>query len=257
MVKEGVQNQINLVRCAWAGSQLFGALVWSGDVESTFESLQSQVRAGLNMAIAGIPWWTTDIGGFHGGDIKDPDFRHLIARWFEYGCFCPVFRLHGFRFPHREQDVNIVTGTGYFGTGADNEVWTFGEENYQIFKKYLFIRERLRSYIAEQMKQAHEKGTPVMRPLFYDFYDDIKSWDIDDQYMFGPDIMVAPVINAQQFERNVYLPAGANWKEVWTGKCFEGGKDITVHCPIDQIPLFVKNGIKLPIVEYWIIKFKH
>ena len=97
MTAEGDTMPISLIRSAWAGSAKYGALVWSGDIVSTFECFQRQVQAGLNMAVAGIPWWTTDIGGFHGARTDDPDFHRLYIRWFEYGCFCPVMRLHGNR----------------------------------------------------------------------------------------------------------------------------------------------------------------
>jgi len=250
MKEEGMENPLNLLRCAWAGSQRFGALVWSGDIDSTFESLRRQLRAGLNMSIAGIPWWTTDIGGFHGAKTDDRGFRQLIVRWFQYGCFSPVFRLHGFRSPVTGFDGDMISGIGQFGTGADNEVWSYGEENFEIFKKYLFIRERLKPYISVIMKEAHEKGTPVMRPLFYEFPTDEYSWEIDDQYMFGPDILVAPVIYEEQYEREVYLPAGTNWTNVWSNKKFMGGQKIKVPAPIEQIPLFTRENSNIPILEF-------
>lgn len=240
MKKEGMENPMNLLRCAWAGSAKYGALVWSGDIDSTYECLQRQVKAGLSMAIAGIPWWTTDIGGFHGGNINDEEFRKLLIRWFEYGCFCPVFRLHGYRDPKAGFDGDIISGIGQYGTGSDNEVWSYGEECYEIMKKYLFIREKMRPYIRKQMEEAHEKGTPVMRPLFYDFSNDKTAWDIEDQYMFGPKLMVAPVIEKDAINRQVYLPKGTKWKNAWTNSIYEGGQYISVHAPLDEIPLFIK-----------------
>lgn len=249
MQAAGMENPMNLLRCAWAGSAKYGALVWSGDIDSTFECLQRQLRAGLSMAIAGIPWWTTDIGGFHGGNGADPKFRQLLIRWFEYGCFCPVFRLHGNRSPMHGYEGDFISGIGAFGSGAENEVWSYGEDNLEIMKKYLFMRERLRPYIKEQMILTHEKGTPIMRPLFYDFSADEKTWDIDDAYMFGPDILVAPVIEEDACRRSVYLPAGAKWTNVWTKEEYEGGQFILVDAPLDQIPLFLKDGAKLPVME--------
>lgn len=249
MKKEGMENPLNLLRCAWAGSQRYGALVWSGDIDSTFESLQRQLRAGLSMGIAGIPWFTTDIGGFHGAATEDVKFRNLLIRWFEYGCFSPVFRLHGNRSPLTGFDGDMISGTGAFGTGADNEVWSYGEECYEIMKKYLFLRERIRPYIADQMKAAHEKGTPVMRPIFYDFPSDNKCWNIDDQYMFGPELLVAPVIEDETYERTVYLPHGSEWTNAWTGEKHAGGQFIVVRAKLDTIPLFLKDGAKLPIAE--------
>ena len=243
MTEEGQKNVINLLRCAWAGSQKYGALVWSGDVHSSFASFRNQLSAGLSMAIAGIPWWTTDIGGFHGGNPDDPKFRELLVRWFEWGTFCPVMRLHGERQPLK---APIGTeGGALCVSGADNEVWSFGEENYEILKNYLKLREKMKPYLREQMEAAHEKGTPVMRPLFYDFSDDTKSWDIEDQYMFGPDVMVAPVMYENMRVRDVYLPEGSEWVNHWTGETFQGGQSVSVDAPLQQIPVFTRNGRSL------------
>jgi len=243
MAKEGQKNIINLLRCAWAGSQRYGTLVWSGDIHSSFSSLRNQLSAGLNMGMAGIPWWTTDIGGFHGGNVKDPAFHELLIRWFQWGCFCPVMRLHGNREPAKPQYG--TTGGATCRSGADNEVWSYTDEVYTICKKYLSIREFLRPYIKEQMKAAHEKGSPVMRPLFYDFPEDKKAWDIEDQYMFGPNYLVAPVIYEGQRERKLYLPAGVKWTSVWTGESFDGGQFITVPAALDSIPVFSRDGSRL------------
>lgn len=249
MKAAGMETPLNLLRCAWVGSAKYGALVWSGDIDSTFECFQRQVRAGLSMAVAGVPWWTTDIGGFHGADIHDPKFHELLLRWFAYGCFSPVFRLHGNRMPMSGYSGDTHSGVGTFGTGAENEVWSYGEDCLQVMKKYLFLRERLRPYIRKQMELTHEKGIPVMRPLFFDFKDDKAAWDVDDQYMFGPDLMVAPVLEAGAASRKVYLPAGASWTDAWTGKTFQGGAVIDADAPIDIIPLFLKDGAKLPVGE--------
>ena len=240
MKSAGQENIINLLRCAWAGSQRYGALVWSGDIHSSFESMRNQLAAGLNMGIAGIPWWTTDIGGFHGGYPDDPEFRELLVRWFQYGTFCPVMRLHGDREPHSEPLG--TKGGGICPSGADNEVWSFGEEAYEICKKYLYIRERMKPYITKLMREAHEKGTPVIRPLFYDFPSDKAAWDVEDQYMFGPNLLVAPILYADARTRTVYLPSGMRWTNAWTGEEFEGGQRIEVEAPLDTIPLFVTEG---------------
>ncbi|WP_018930575.1 glycoside hydrolase family 31 protein [Gracilibacillus lacisalsi] len=247
MKEEGQKNIVNLVRCAWAGSQRYGALVWSGDIDSSFESLRNQFNTGLNMGIAGIPWWTTDIGGFQGAYTEDPDFRECMIRWFQYGAFCPVFRLHGDREPHSEPLG--LSGGGICPSGADNEVWSYGEEAYHIFKKYMLMRERLRPYIKELMKEAHEKGTPLMRPLFYDFYTDQRAWNIEDAYMFGPDLLVAPVLYEGQRTRNVYLPEGATWTNAHTNEVFDGGQQIECEASLETIPLFLKDDAKLPIQE--------
>lgn len=245
MASEGQENIINLLRCAWAGSQRYGALVWSGDIKSSFDSMKNQLAAGLNMGIAGIPWWTTDIGGFFGANINDPAFHELLIRWFQYGCFCPVMRMHGYRWPLQPQYG--TTGGATCVSGAPNEVWSFGPEVERILSKYLFLRERMKPYITKLMEQAHEKGTPVMRPLFYDFPEDQKAWNVEDQYLFGPDVLVKPVTEAGCRSVSIYLPEGADWTNAWTGQCYEGGQTVTVDAPLEQIPLFTKNDFVLNV----------
>ena len=240
---ENDHEAVNLCRSAWVGSQKYRTLVWTGDVQSNFESFKDQVVAGQNMGLAGIPWWTTDIGGFHGGDPKDPKFQELLVRWFEYGTFCPVMRLHGYREPLKEPMGK--EGGAACVSGADNEVWSFGEEAYEICKKYLALRESMKPYITELMEAAHEKGTPVMRPLFYDFPKDSKCWEIEDQYMFGPDVLVAPVTYADMRKRTIYLPEGSQWTNFDTEEIYEGGQVIEVDAPLSQIPVFTRNGRKL------------
>jgi alpha-D-xyloside xylohydrolase len=223
-----------LCRSAWAGSQRYGALVWSGDVPSTFDSFGRQIRAGLNMAMSGIPWWTTDIGGFHGGNVNDPAFRELLVRWFQFGVFSPVCRLHGVRQP--------VTGTGAEATGAPNEPWTFGPEVETILTDWLAIRERLRPYVMATMREAHETGLPVLRPLFLGFPADSACWEIGDQYLFGPDILVAPVTELGARERRVYLPAGTQWVDAWTGDRLGGGQWVDAAAPLERMPVYVRDG---------------
>ena len=247
--KEGETDIMSLVRCAWAGSQKYGVLTWSGDIYSSFRAMREQLQAGLSMGMAGIPWWTSDIGGFLGGNITDPHFKELLVRWFAWGAFCPVFRMHGERSPWYEREQEFINGVRQLTSGQDNEVWSFGEDNYEILKKYLFIRERLRPYIRDCMKAASESGAPVMRPLFYDFPADKDSWEIEDAYMFGPDLLVAPVMEEGVTERSVYLPKGAAWKDAYTKKTYEGGQRVTVPAPIDIIPVFMRDGKEFEIYE--------
>lgn len=239
---EGETDIMSLVRCAWAGSQKYGVLTWSGDICSSFRAMREQLQAGLNMGMAGIPWWTSDIGGFLGGDISDPAFRELLVRWFAWGAFCPVFRMHGERSPWYEREQEFRNGVRQLTSGQDNEVWSFGEDNYEILKKYLFIRENLRPYIRECMRQASENGSPVMRPLFYDFPEDPACWEVEDSYMFGPDLLVSPVMEGGVDSREVYLPKGAQWTDAYTHKVYEGGQTVTVPAPIDIIPVMVRDG---------------
>ena len=239
MEGEGQENIINLLRCAWAGSQKYGALVWSGDIASSFDSMRNQLAAGLNMGLAGIPWWTTDIGGFHGGNPDDPEFRELFVRWFEWGAYCPVMRLHGDREP-RQPQVG-TTGGATCRSGAANEIWSYGEEVFEICKKYIDIREKLRPYTKQVMEEAHKTGAPVMRTLFYEFPSDSKCWEITDEYMYGPDILVAPVLETRARKRKVYLPLGHTWLESRTGLEYNGGEEVMVEAPIDYMPTFTKK----------------
>ncbi|WP_052848966.1 TIM-barrel domain-containing protein [Streptomyces avicenniae] len=240
MAAAGREPTVLLSRSAWAGSQKYGAAVWSGDIPATWESLAVQVRAGLGVAVSGIPWWTTDIGGFHGGDSTDPAYQELMIRWFQYGVFCPLFRLHGDREPR--------TPTGFTQTGGPNEVWSYGERAYGIIAEQLRLRERLRPYIQEQMRVAAADGVPPMRPLFVDFPDDPAAWETEDQFMFGPDILVAPVTEPGATSRTVRLPLGRTWTDAWTGEVHAGGTTLTVATPIERIPVFTTEGAGLPLL---------
>ena len=238
--KEGQKDVVNLLRCAWAGSARYGALVWSGDIHSDFATLRKQVCAGLNMGIAGIPWWTTDIGGFAGGDPRDENFRELIVRWFQWGAFCPVMRLHGNRVP--DERVFRKTGEELLPSGADNEIWSFGDKAYEILKNLIDFRETMRPYVRALMQEAHEDGAPVMRTMFFAFPEDEATWDLRDQYMFGPDVLVAPVLDAGAVQRAVYLPKGAQWTDLHTGKTYAGGQTLACDAPLERIPVFLRDG---------------
>jgi alpha-D-xyloside xylohydrolase len=241
MAAAGHEPTVLLCRSAWAGSQKYGAAVWSGDIPATWESLRQQIPAGLNLALCGIPWWTTDIGGFHGGDSRDPAYRELMIRWFQYGVFCPLFRLHGDREPR--------TPTSYAQTGGPNEVWSYGEQAYEIIAGLLHLRERLRPYVHAQMREAARSGLPPMRPLFLDYPDDPRAWEVADEFLFGPDILVAPVTQAGQRSRAVYLPAGARWVDVASGLDVTGGTIVEVEAPIERIPVFTREGADVPLAE--------
>ena len=234
MRAEGENEIINLVRSAWAGSQRFGAALWSGDIPPTFESLQQQVPAGLNVAMSGIPWWTTDIGGFAGGDPDSQDYRELIVRWFQYAVFCPLLRMHG----HREPREHF--GAGH--SGGPNEIWSYGAEAYEVLSAHAALRERLRPYIDAQMRETSRTGIPTMRPLFVDFPTDTNCWSIDDEFLFGPDLLVAPVLELGARARAVYLPAGAWWTHAASGEIHPGGRTAQVLAPLNSIPVFVRDG---------------
>nr|WP_288977948.1 glycoside hydrolase family 31 protein [uncultured Blautia sp.] len=238
--ENGQEEVLNLVRCAWAGSQQYGALIWSGDIHSTYQDFRNQIVAGLQMGLSGIPWWTTDIGGFHGGNIYDKDFQELLVRWFQFGAFCPVMRLHGCRLPRTP--LYKTNGEETEGTGADNEIWSYGEENYQIMKKFIQIREMMRDYTRSLMAETHTTGAPVMRTMFYEFPEDLNTWELDTQYMYGPDILAAPIVKPHAFQRKVYLPEGSTWTNAHTGEILNGGQWTEAEAPITSMPVFLRDG---------------
>ncbi|MDR1687841.1 MAG: glycoside hydrolase family 31 protein [Clostridiales bacterium] len=247
MKAEGMENPLNLVRCGWAGIQKYGALLWSGDIYSSFRSLREQVAAGLSIAMAGVAWWASDIGGFIGGDPENPDFVELLIRWFQFGCFSPVMRMHGERYPIKRVGPEYIDGVRQFGTGRDNEVWSFGEDGYEIMKKYILMREKLRPYVRGLMENAHTTGDPAIRPLIYEFPQDKNCEEISDEYMFGADLLVAPVLELGARKREVYLPCGEVWTNAATGEKYSGGTVVNTDAPLDVIPLFLRGGAKLPL----------
>lgn len=238
---EGEETVVNLAAGTWAGGQKYGPILWPGDIPSTFFSLRKQIVEGLHAAIAGIPWWTTDIAGFHGGDPSDPAYQELFVRWYQYGTFCPIMRLHGCREP---EQIKICKNDGA-QSGAGNEIWSYGKTVYDICVKYLKIRERIKSYLEVLFKKAHKDGTPILRALFLEYPEDEKTWEIDDAYLLGPDLLVAPVLAAGQESQKVYLPKGDDWIFLWTQEVTEGGTTIEVNTPLNQIPLWVRKNGKL------------
>ena len=230
-------EDVNLIRCCWAGSQKYGNVVWSGDVPSTFEAFRDQLTAGLNMGLAGIPWWTTDVGGFMTDDVKDPYFRRLLIRWFQFSVFSPVLRMPGDRGPHDIPPLDDRDwGGGYLPTGQPNELWSYGEEVYAILRTWLERRLRLRPYLAELYREASLTGAPLMRPMFFEFPEDGRCWELEDQYMLGSRYLVAPVLEAEADSREVYLPAG-RWKLLFSGEMYEGGRTYRFPAPLEEMPV--------------------
>ncbi len=239
---EGETEALSLTRAAYPGSQRFGTVVWNGDVPSTWLALRQSVVSGLSMAMCGIPWWNSDIGGFHSGDIDSEDFQELIVRWFQFGLFCPVMRLHGTRLsskgiPSRHPGVLEPSG-------ADNEIWSFGERNLPILADLIHLRNRLKPYILDCARRTSQTGEPIMRPLFFDFPQDPRCYVIDDQYLFGPDILFAPILDRGVTGRTVYLPQG-HWQRTGTEEVIQGGRDIECQAPLDSFIAFVREGAKV------------
>jgi alpha-D-xyloside xylohydrolase len=226
---DNADDVLMLSRSAWAGQQRLGCAVWSGDIPATWDSLSDQVRVGLSIALSGIPWWTTDIGGFFGGDPSDPEYRELFVRWMQYGAMCPLFRIHGIRDPRQADDV-----------GGPAEIWAFGEETYPLLADVVRQREALRPYLSDAARVAAGRGVPPMRPLFVDFPEDTEAWAVEDEYMLGPDLLVAPVTAPGVRERRVYLPAGASWRDRAAGTDYEGGTWAVVPAPLSRIPVLTR-----------------
>ncbi len=215
-----------LARSAYAGQQRNAVVTWSGDVKGTWDVFAAQIPAGLNFSASGIPYWNTDIGGFFGGDPADAKYAELFTRWFQFGTFCPMFRVHG--------------------TGKAKEMWRFDEATQKILVNYDQLRYHLLPYIYSVAWRVTNSDYTMMRPLVMDFQSDGQVYKISDQYMFGPAIMVNPVTKAGVQNRNVYLPAGPVWYDFWTGQSHSGGKTIETTAPIETLPLFIRAGSIIP-----------
>lgn len=238
----GEEEIILLTRAGYAGIQKFGALIWNGDIVSSFEALSASIKSGLSMAMCGIPWWNSDIGGFLNGDTESDYFRELIIRWMQFGVFSPVMRIHGDR---KRESTYVVRHPGVkCQSGGNNEIWCFGERNYKLIRELIELRERLRPYIVRHMEIASKEGKPLMRPMFFDFYEDPVCYELEDQYMFGEDILFAPIAKQGQTERRVYLPAG-NWIDVNTKKIISGGRFITATAPIETFLAYIREGAEI------------
>lgn len=235
------QRVLILARAAFGGCQRYGVTVWSGDVGYDFKALKSQITAGLNATMSGLPFWTTDIGGFQGGDPKDSAYKEVYIRWFQYGAFCPLFRVHGSRGATCFEDLLYGISRG------ENELWSFGEELEQIMVQYDRLRYRMMPYIYSCARRTIETGTPMMRALVIDYAQDKRAAAVIDQFMFGPSLMVCPVTEAGAVSREVYLPEGCDWYDFWNDRKYSGGQTIEAAAPIDRIPLFVKAGSIIPM----------
>jgi alpha-D-xyloside xylohydrolase len=217
-----------LSRSAFAGSQRNSITAWSGDVNSDWESYKRQIPAGLNFAVSGLPYWTTDIGGFVSGNPDDPAYRELFVRWFQFGAFSPIFRVHGTR------------------ATDQNELWSYGAEAQKILTSFDRLRYRLMPYIYSTAWKVTSENYTIMRPLIMDFRADPRAMNIGDQFMFGAALLVNPVTEQGAASRHMYLPK-AKWYDFWTGASREGGAMIDAAAPLDRMPLFVRSGSIVPM----------
>lgn len=265
---------VNLTRSSYAGQHRYAAITWSGDLSATWDTLRRSIPEGLNFCATGQPYWTVDIGGFFinydpslwfwrgdydagcrgltGADVLKPDpkdagctdlgFWELYTRWLQYGAFLPLFRSHG--------------------TDASREIWRFGEEGspfYDTIAKYIRLRYQLLPYIYSLAAQVTQNSYTLMRAVALDYSHDRATYDLTDQYLFGPAFMVCPVISPMYFNRNsvpivdtvknrkVYLPKGNAWYDFWTDHVFDGGREIPADAPLETMPLFVKAGSIIPM----------
>lgn len=220
-----------LTRSAFPGQQRFGTINWSGDIGWNWDTYRRQIVAGLNYNLTGMPYWTTDIGGFfrpRNDQYNDKAYHEILTRWFQWACFNPVFRMHGYQ--------------------TETEPWKYGEEVESNMRKMMNVRYRLMPYIYAEAWQVSEHSSTMMRPLVMDFNKDPKAVAQPFEYMFGSAFLVAPMTESG-VSRSVYLPKGADWFDFWTGKAHKGGQEILANAPRDQIPVFVKSGSIVPMTK--------
>lgn len=261
---------LNLTRSGYVSGSQYGAVLWSGDIYASWEVMKQQIAEGLNVGMSGYPYWTLDIGGFftvgerwqnrgcgcstdpspkwfwcgtYDEGVHDKGYCELYTRWLQFGCFLPMFRSHG--------------------TDTPREIWNFGEKGtmfYDAIEKFINLRYTLMPYIYSLAGDVWRNHGTMMRSLLFDFLEDEKTWNIADEFMFGPSLLICPVTEPMYYEsgsleidvpktRTCYLPAGCRWYDFWTNECYEGGQEITVDAPIDRMPLFVKAGSILPLAE--------
>jgi alpha-D-xyloside xylohydrolase len=222
-----------LTRSAFSGQQRYGIINWSGDIGGTWETYRRQIVAGLSFSITGFPYWTTDIGGFFRpgqSQYTDEKYHELLTRWFQWGVFNPIFRVHGYQ--------------------SETEPWKYGQQVEDNLRKMLNLRYRLLPYIYSEAWQVTKKGSTMMRPLVMDFRGDAVALNQQFEYMFGEALLIAPITEPKATEWNVYLPASTAWYDFWTGKRLDGGRTIKTAAPLDKIPLFVKAGSIIPMGEF-------
>lgn len=225
-----------LTRSAYAGLQRYAAAAWSGDIASRWEDMKTQISAGLNFSLSGMPYWTMDIGGFSvekryeeakGADLEE--WRELNTRWYQFGSFVPLFRVHG-QFPFRE-------------------IYNIAPESHPAYKSMLYyskLRYRLMPYIYSLAGKSYQEDYTIMRGLVMDFPSDLKASNLNDAYLFGPSLLINPVLGYKDRTRNVYLPSGQGWYDLYTGKYFKGGQDVTATAAYEKIPVYVKEGSIIP-----------
>jgi alpha-D-xyloside xylohydrolase len=218
-----------LSRSAWLGQQRNSSISWSGDITANWETFRRQIPAGLSFSMSGIPYWTTDIGGF----FRPPDqytsdsYHELLARWFEFGAFCPIFRIHGFH--------------------SETEMWKYGPEVERILRQYDDLRYRLLPYIYSDAWDVTSRGDTMMQALPFVYPNDKNLRSVGDEFLFGKSLLVSPVTEKGATARNVILPEGDNWVDFWTGDSYKGGQSVSTPAALDRLPIMVKAGSIVPL----------
>jgi alpha-glucosidase/alpha-D-xyloside xylohydrolase len=238
-----------LHRNGYAGMQRYASFLWSGDVYSTWETLKTQVPIAINTSLTGIPYWGTDIGGF----VPTKEFTaELYLRWFQFGAFCTLFRSHGrtwkLRLPWgwNTGDPGPIEIRNYDGASVPDATQLHNEQVEPICRKYLELRYRMLPYLYSAVRECATTGVPVMRALWLHYPDDPTAVARSDQYLWGRDILVAPVVEKAATSRPIYLPRG-NWYDFWTGNVVEGGREINRPVDLETLPLYVRAGTLLPL----------
>ena len=238
-----------LHRNAYAGMQRYASFLWSGDVYSTWETLKTQIPVALNTALTGIPYWGTDVGGF----VPTPEFTaELYLRWFQFGAFCPLFRCHGrawkLRLPWgwNTGDTGPTEINNYKGAALPDSSQLHDARVEPICRKYLELRYRMLPYLYSTVRECATTGMPIMRALWLHFPDDPKAVACPDEYLFGQNLLVAPIVEKGATMRAVYLPRGL-WYDYWTGERMDGGREIIRPADLETIPLYVRAGSILPL----------
>ena len=215
-------------RSAYTGQQRYAAISWSGDISANWKTFQRQIPAGLSFSMSGLPYWTTDGGGFFRpkDQYTNEAYHELLIRWFQYAAFCPVFRVHGWI--------------------SNAEIWNYGPRVLDISTQYDELRYHLLPYIYSSAWGVTSKGETLMRALPLEFPSDASARTIADEFLFGSALLINPVTTEGAKQRRIYLPAGSNWIDFWTGNRITGGQSITASAPLDRIPIYARSGSIIP-----------
>jgi len=218
-----------LTRSAFTGQQRNGIINWSGDISANWDTLRRQIPAGLNFGISGFPYWTTDVGGFFRprDQYTSAAYHELLIRWFQFGAFSPIFRVHGYQ--------------------SETEMWKYGPQVESILREYDELRYRLMPYIYSTAWGVTNRGETMMKALPFVYPGDQSLRDVSDQFLFGDSLLINPVTEPNATTRKIILPAGSDWYDFWSGQKSRGGQTIVADAPLDKMPILVREGSIVPL----------